>query len=754
MLNRYSSKVIVLSAACLLLAAAAAGSPNPPAAPAAAGSEEKTPYMVPRVNSYIKLDGVLDEHIWKEALVLEPAYEVQPGENIPAHVRTVAYLAYDEANLYVAFIAYDPEPSKIRACYTDRDQLWDDDYVAIFLDTFNSGRRDYGFICNPLGVQADIIESTQGGGGQWDAIWDSAGRITDEGYIVEMRIPFRCLHFQRTAGDQIWGIDVVRDVPRSVRHHIGLFPRDRNNNCYMCQAEKLIGFADVDPGRNLEFDPTVSAILAQEREDGTEGNFVDSERKFDPGFTAHWGFTPNLTASATANPDFSQVEADALQLDINNQFAIFYPEKRSFFMKGFDFLNLPRFNPVHTRTIADPDWGMKLTGKEGANAINFFTAQDALTNLIFPGSYGSDDTSLDMKNFSSVLRFRRDVGGSSNAGLIVTDREGDGYHNRLAGLDVNMRFTPADIVQFQFLGSQTAYPEETAAEFDQPPGDFTGTALELYYLHGTKTLDYYALYHELGDDFRADLGYMPQSDVRYGEAGFGYTWWNEPDNWYNMLNFGSSYNYGETHDGGLLRSGVEYWFDYNGLKQSYVHGNGWLGKQGYNGREFDTWSLHADVGFRPFGPLNFNMCNSGGESIDYANTRKGKQFHTSPGIELRLGRHLYLNANHTYELMNIGGERLYTANTSRLRAVYQFNRRILLRAIVQYITYDRNVDLYIDEVDARNEYLLSQFLFSYKINPQTVLYLGYSDNYYGDRDVSITQTDRTFFAKIGYAWTL
>ena len=192
------------------------------------------PFRVPKVNSHIDVDAYLNESFWKEAVKINANIEVGPGENIPAPVKTEALIAYDNERIFVAIIAYDDNPSEIRAHLVDRDKIWDDDWVLILFDTFNDQRRTYDFVCNPFGIQADIIETPTGGGGSWDAIWDSNGRITDEGYIVEMCIPFNALSFPRTEGDQIWGFDVVRSYPRSVRHHIGAFPRDRDNNCYMC----------------------------------------------------------------------------------------------------------------------------------------------------------------------------------------------------------------------------------------------------------------------------------------------------------------------------------------------------------------------------------------------------------------------------------------------------------------------------------------------------------------------------------------
>jgi hypothetical protein len=713
----------------------------------------KPPHRVPRVTSQVRVDGELGEDVWRQALVLELNYEVRPGENIPPPVRTEVLFAYSGSHLLAAFRAYDPDPSAIRARITDRDDMYDDDWVALVLDTFNDERRTFDFFCNPLGIQGDQIESPEGGGGGWDAIWECAGQITSEGYVVEMAIPFSSMSFQRSEGDQIWGVDAVRSYPRSVRHHIGMFPRDRNNNCYMCQSDKLIGFAGATPGRNIELDPTVYGVFTQERDGFPGGRFVDRSKDFEAGVTAHWGVTPNLTLNATVNPDFSNVEADVAQLDINTQFALYYSEKRPFFLEGASLFNT-RFRAVHTRTLADPVWGSKLTGKEGRSAIGFFTVQDEITNLLIPASEGSSTTSLSQWNVGSVLRYRHDVSRSSNLGLLVTDREGEGYHNRVAGFDGIWKFTGKDQLRFQVLGSQTRYPVTVSEAYDQPAGSFTGAAYDIIYIHDTRSHDWYAAYREVGRDFRADLGFMPQVSFRNIDVGWGHTWNNAPDHWWNMLNFGSGYEVERDLDGGRLLEVFAFWFNYAGLARSFFDVTGFYGKQGFAGVEFDNRFLSFDAGFYPTGSLFVMIDGVVGDRIDYANTRLGKRVYLNPYVEYMLGRHLTLGLDYTFERLTVDGGRLYTANIGQLRAVYSLNRRTLLRTILQYVDYDRNPDMYTFEVDSESRSLFSQVLFSYKINPRTVLFLGYSDNHYGDQDIGLTQSDRTFFAKIGYAWVL
>ncbi|MBZ0265265.1 carbohydrate binding family 9 domain-containing protein [bacterium] len=725
--------------------------------PLSAFGEEKAPNRVPKIDSSIKVDAVLDEEVWDKALVMELKYEVRPSENVPPPVRTEVLLAYNETHLFAAFRAYDPDPTQIRARFSDRDQLWEDDWVALNFDTFNDERRSFLLVCNPLGIQADNIEETNANSSEWDIIWESQGKITNAGYQVEIAIPFSSMRFQRSDEDQLWGFDAIRSYPRSVRHHIGLFPRDRDNNCYLCQTEKLIGFAGVIPGKNLEIDPTASYALTQERtiDDGISGPFNDS-RSEDIGFTAHWGVTPNVTLSTAVNPDFSQVEADASQLDINTQFALYYSERRPFFLNGIEYFNT-RLRTVHTRTLADPRWGAKLTGKEGGHSIGAFFVEDEITNYLIPSSQGSDISNVDKKNQSAVIRYKYDIGRSSNIGMVATDRETDDAYNRMGGVDGGFRFTPQDWVRFQYLYSVSQYPVEVLEDEDindQPESEFYGSAFDVSYNHSTSGLDWYGVYREMTPNFRADLGFIPQVDFRYSEAGLGYTWQEDSDNWWTSLNWGGAYEYEVDFRSTILNRGVGSWFNFSGQRESYFNLYGRTGSRHYDSKEFDLSYVWFEYGFQATGDLSMELEFQIGEQIDYENTRKGNQFWSEYDIVYQFGKHLSTSFTQEYEHLNVSGGRLYTANISYLRLVYQFNPRMFVRTVVQYVDYRFDPTLYEDEQSLRYQALFNQFLFSYKLNPQTVFYLGYSDYSSGEEEYVIRQTNRTVFAKLGYAFVL
>ncbi len=433
--------------------------------------------------SHIKVDGRLDEEAWQKAAMLDFPYEWTPGDNIPAPVRTEVLVTYDHARIYIAFRCFDPEPQKIRAHLMGRDAIDTfimDDHVSFMLDTFNDERRAFQFRVNPLGVQADANFSELEGyeDFSWDAIWASAGRITDFGYTVEVAIPFNQLRFPKGGKELTWGFSAERSWPRNVRHRMTTHVRSRDRNCILCQFNKLNGFQGISPGKNLEFDPTLTAQRDDARDMATfpAGDLEAGKVKFDPGISARWGVTPNLMLNATVNPDFSQVEADAAQLDVNTRFALYYPEKRPFFLEGADFFLTP-LEMVFTRTVADPLWGGKMTGKIGRNAVGVFVTQDRINNLLFPSNQGTDMGSLSEDVWGGVFRFRRDVGRNSTVGFLYSGRVGDGYSNHVAGADGFLRLSRTKTVSWQALYSRTDYPEAIAAAYGQKADPFAGFAL-------------------------------------------------------------------------------------------------------------------------------------------------------------------------------------------------------------------------------------------------------------------------------------
>ncbi len=757
--HRAALALTLALAACALPALLQAQEPT--AAPVA--PPEKPHYRIPKISAPIKVDGVLDDAAWNEALRIDVNNEFDPGRNVPAPVTTIAYLAYDEDNLYAGFRANAPDPEEIRAHLTDRDAAFKDDFVGLIIDTFNDERRGYELFVNPLGVQMDLSlnELTQPEEDTaWDAIWDAAGRIDAEGYVVEMAVPFSSLRFQRTDGEQTWGIGPFRSHKRSLRSQIASTFMAPDNDCFVCQAPKVTGFEGVKPGRNLEIDPTATGQRTDRRIPFPEGDFQNGDEKGELGLTARWGITPNLTLSGAINPDFSQIEADAVELDVNTQFALFFPEKRPFFLEGSDFFQTP-FSAVYTRTVAEPTWGAKLSGKEGKNAVGFFVAQDDRTNLLLPGDQFSRTASLPhLRTTDAAARYRRDLGASSTIGLITTHREGGDYFNTVAGVDGRWQPKPSEIFNLQALGSRTEYPDGLAATYNLPLGRLEGSALLANYAHNSRNWSWNAGWEKVDDAFRADLGFVPKVGYELTNAGIERTWWADRKTWYTSVSFGGARSQTDAESGTVLERTTEAYVRLRGPWQStYLIDQGWRHRF-WNGVTFRERFTYVSADLRPSGSLGLSVSATVGDTIDFDHTRPGDLLRLRPAVSYNFGRHLQASLDHDLQRVKVDGGELLELNVTQLKTVYQFNIRTFLRAIVQYtdLTFDP-VLFTAAPVPAEDRHLFSQLLFSYKINPTTVLFLGYSDNQYGGEDadgriLDLTRTDRTLFFKIGYALVL
>ena len=471
------------------------------------------------------------------------------------------------------------------------------------------------------------------------------------------------------------------------------------------------------------------------------------------GVTGKWGITPNLTLNAAVNPDFSQVEADAAQLDINTTFALFFPEKRPFFLEGADFFRTP-LEAVFTRNVSDPEWGLKLTGKEGQNAVGVFVAQDDRTDFLIPGAQSSAATSLNAESTDAVLRYRRDLGASSALGLLVTSREGDVYSNRLAGVDGLYRVDDSNWFRGQYLSSQTEYPSEISgdAKLRQPAGTLEDDALYLSFDHSSRNWSAYARYEDVGDLFRADMGFMPQVDYSFVLAGGDRIWHGKEGDWWTRASVGGDFDERKDQAGNLLEREVEVRGNLNGPMQSYFELYTGQRERVFNGVSFDETFASSYGEIQPSGNLRLDLYVRVGDDIDFANTRAGDVLVLEPGFRFLVGRHLRFGFTHVFQRLDVEGGRLFEANLSQLTTIYQFSSRMFVRLITQYTDIDRNPNLYTADVNARTEQLFNQLLFSYKLNPQTVLFAGYSDNALGTERIDFERENRTFFVKLGYAW--
>ncbi len=715
-------------------------------------------WVVKKVSSKIHIDGVINEKAWKEAVKTGIEYEWTPGDATPAPVKSEVMVTFDRKNFYVAFICYDPEPKKIRAHLMDRDSIntfIQDDNVSFMIDTFNDERRGFQFRINPLGVQADAIFSEMEGyeDFSWDVIWESAGKITDFGYVVEVAIPFNQLRFPKGSSVQTWGFEASRSWPRNVRHRMSTHTRDRNNMSLLGQFNKITGFKDMSPGKNLEFDPTLTVNRTDIRSDFPDGELENGKIDIDPGISARWGITSNLVLNAAINPDFSQVEADVAQLEVNTRFALKYAEKRPFFLEGADFFLTP-LEAVFTRTVYSPYWGGKLTGKIGKSALGVFGTRDRVNNLIFPSNQGSQSISLSDPVLGGVFRYRHDIGKGSALGLLYTGRFGDNYENHVAGFDGFFRISKVKTFTVQYLRSETDYPDDLALKYSQDIDTFGGDALYAQLQHFSRNMFWFLEYEDLSKGFRADSGFIPRVDLRRIEGAVHPIIWGKKGDWFDRLGFMLRAEHISDHNGLTTDQQLQLVAEYRGFLQSVVQPAFDISKEYYNGVTYSKKRFQIYSEIKPAGGVNFSVFSQLGNSIDYTNNRLADRFMIMPSIELGLGRHLNLNVSHIYERLSSEGNKIYNANLLQTKLVYNINIRTFMRAIVQYMDLSRNPDMYMETVTDKTRTLFTQFLFSYKINPQTVLFLGYSDNNFGMRGIDLTKTGRTFFLKIGYALTM
>jgi len=715
-----------------------------------------------------KIDGVLDDNAWQEAAQLTGFYETRPGENVPPPVKTVAYIAYDDKNFYFAFKALDPKPKSIRATMTDRDQLHGDDYVGIELDTFNDQRRTFQFQLNPFGIQADSITSGrheehgdwENGGSTFDAIWHSAGRITEEGWEVEAAIPFKSLRFQNKP-EQTWGINLVRQYPREKERSFNYTRIDWQNECYLCQEASLIGLKGIKPSRNIEFVPYMTAIQNGSLSDSEDYSspFVNEKVDADAGIDFRYSLTPNLTLNFAFNPDFNQVEADVDQLDVNLRYALSFPEKRPFFLEGADYFNTS-IDAVYTRSIVDPKFGIKLSGKEGRHTIGFLSAYDEATSAILPSAESSENIFLGKGAFYNIFRYKGDIGENSYLGFLLTDKEFEAAYNRVLGFDGSFRLGKVHRLDFQALRSFTQELEATFLSEELDGERYTDNAIEINFSRSTRRWSYDFSYSDYGEDFKADAGFMRRIDTRRFSSHTGYNFYPQDSivvNWEPSFSFNRTYN----HQGELTDEEIEAGIDFDIKGQIGIDINLSKSFELYEGNPFSLRSFSFHVRGDPSKRFSFFSQFSIGDGINYNSLRQAKRVSLEGHMTLKPVSQLVFDFSTDRQDFNTEeGSEIFTAQTFRLKTVYQFNPRFFIRYIFQYRFVNRNpLEFYAEDEDEEEEVtpweerLDSCFLVSYKINPQTVFFFGYNDFFFNPLE-QFCHTGRTFFVKMSYNFRL
>jgi hypothetical protein len=496
-------------------------------------AEKANPVTVSRFEKAPVIDGKLDDAVWQQAAVLKDFYQYRPGDNIAPSQPTEVLIGYDAKFIYFAFRAHD-EAGKVRATVAKRDQVFDDDTVGMFLDTFNDRRRSYVMFFNPFGVQADgLFTEDQGEDYSHDIVMESKGVVTDDGYTVEVAIPFKSLRYEAGKG-KLWGVHFLRQIKRLNNESLSWMPIRREISGTLSQAGHITGLEGISTERTLEIIPSLTISETGRRVKSTplggvndlsaidQSRFVNKPIEFDPGVMVKYGITSTVTLDLAINPDFAQVEADATVVTANQRFPIFFQEKRPFFLEGIDIFQTA-LTPVHTRAIVDPDFAVKLSGKRGKNSFGLLLASDNA-----PGNFSEDERTdpevlpdierfLDKNAYIGVLRLKRDIGKENSLGMIATSYNFIEKHNQLLGFDGRFRLDKQTVASFQVLGTTS---RRFFFEPDEGRNIFrTGNALAYFARYDVQGRNFGWNYDGRGftKDYRADVGFTRRTNTnRHG----------------------------------------------------------------------------------------------------------------------------------------------------------------------------------------------------------------------------------------------
>ena len=767
------------------------------AQPAAALPTEKTrPAAIPRFESAPTIDGKLDDNIWTSAAVFKDFYQTQPGDNIAPSKPTEVFVGYDSKFLYLGFHAYD-EPDKVFATLAKRDDIFNDDYVGVLLDTFNDQRRAYEFFFNPFGIQADgIYAEGKEEDFSIDIVMESKGQLTEDGYVVEVAIPFKSLRYE-AGKDVLWGVHFQRVIKRFNDETDSWMPISRDRTGFLNQAGHLTGLDDLSTESTLEIIPSLTLsetgtrvatippdVLAADPTLLDFGRFVNEPVKVDAGLNVKYGINSKVILDFTLNPDFAQVEADETVVTANQRFPIFFEEKRPFFLEGIDIFQTS-LQAVHTRTIIDPDYAAKITGKLGRYTFGFMGASDNA-----PGDFRGDER-LDSANFrfldknaySGILRVKRDVGAESSIGFIGTTYNFIEKHNHVGGLDGQFRLNSQTVFSFQLLGtnSRRFFFNPQTGNFDYRTGN--GFGYYWNYNRGGRHLSYSFNGSGRTQDYRADLGFTPRINTNREDFFINYN--SEPNPKGKLISWRYSHNAGITFDwqGRTQASNNTSQFTLNLQRQSFLNFGYSHGYERLFETEFGPVGTFLDHPERssPRDTLSFNAETTPSEkfsiggafnyiwnSFDF-DLGAGPKFQRvsppaledqfapldpGPGKELRAN--LYLTYQPTSALRvdfdytknrlvrNDTGLVAFDDNIYAIRSTYQFSRFTFVRARIDYDSLESNVR--------------GQFLFGWTPSPGTSFYAGYNDDmnrngfnpFTGQLEPGFRRNGRTFFIKMSY----
>jgi hypothetical protein len=697
-----------------------------------------------------------------QATWLEGFTQSTPKEGAPATEETRVYLGYDQENLYAVFYCYDSEPSQIRAHYARRDDIQDDDYVGIILDTFDDGRRAYKFVVNPFGVQADSLV-TEESGEDWsfDTVFQTRAQVTSFGYLAVMEIPFRSIRFAKQF-PQTWGINLQRAIKRK-NETLFWSPIYRDRRGFLNQAGKMYGLQDITRSHSYEFIPYFFASRTSTLNEAGSPLSYTNQSTVKTGLDIKYGITTNLTANVTINPDFNDLEADQPRMRVNRRFRdsaeTFVPEKRPFFLERADVFGTP-LNVFFTRKIIDPKYGAKVTGKVGAYNLGFLSARDAAPDRGF-----DDDATLFRSSNRhatvNVFRVQRDLFEQSAVGFIAVDRQWGDASNRLYGLDANFRFLEKYELTMQHVRSfaRTAREDEAARTLERSRG--TGSILTL--ARSSRHLSLDAYYMALSPEFHADLGFIERVDVRQFGGTARYDFWPERDvliNWGPKISYNRSYDY----EGHLNDSDVDVGLTFELAGNTSVELRAAHHLERFADRMYRKHPVAIYASTERAQKISGGFSYTYGSEINYRRNDPflGRGNELAMDLTLRPNEHLkitniYLGSHlANKELPNV--VRGFDAHIMQTRINYQFNREFAVRFIPEFeFLRTRNVlsDDNLSRTSERTRNFRGSFLFSYVLRPGTVLYVGY-DSVFQDLDLGplrrLRPSDRGFFFKLSYLY--
>jgi hypothetical protein len=729
---------------------AAAPTPTPPA----------DPLRIARRNGDITVDGDLSDAGWQNAERIETWYETNPGDNVEPKVKNVAWLAYDDQFLYAAFDMGDTDPSAIKAPLGDRDNVPSyTDYVGLIIDPKNDGKSAQMFLANPRGIQYDAITSDAADeDSSPDFFWDSAGRITSTGWALEVRIPFSSLRYQESNPEQ-WRLMLYRNMPREYRYQMFTSRLPRDINCFICNTRPLVGLAGLPSGSHWVVAPYATGNQASLPRDGVLGNSLDSDDpRADGGLDAKWIPNPNMVFDATLNPDFSQIESDTAQISANQRFALFFPERRPCFLESGDLFSTP-FQAIYTRTFNQPRWGARSTGQRGANQWTLLVGQDeGEGGVIIPGVLSSGIAAQDFESNVAIGRWRRDI-GDSFASVLYSGRDIDeGGGNHVLGPDFRWQINDSDVLVGQLLYSRSETPNrpDLAAEWDGR--ELSGLAGQMWWHRRTTKWDFYGFGQHIDEEFRADNGFMPQVGFTevLGETGRTF---RPEDRFYSRIRLFTYSHYKEDERGDKLELGVVPGFGMDAKLNSFVRMELAYHELRAIHEVHERWQLRPTIEVRPGKVLSFiSLSGRLGQEVDFDNDRRGDGINLSLRADIRPTDHLLLTLNANEAYLDVTAEdgrsgRLFTQDILRLRANYTFSARSWLRVVSQWIQTERDPALYTFPVSAEGESLASSAVFAYKLNWQTVLFLGWADNRrLAGSTGDLEPADQSLFLKVSYAF--